>query len=177
MRRATLVVAVVVAAVGATAATAAAQPANKRQPEARFARLLAALPGSGFHVDSRTPTWSERDNCRRPWHDARRAERAACKLLTGSWRIRIVADKRIGKQAVVQELWLFRYPDAGAATRAARSWKELPADGPFAKHPFRILRCRDHLLAIEGRHRFPRPLDDLAAALQSRLTRLCKTDP
>lgn len=151
--------------IGAAAAVAA-QPADK--PPAKFSKALARL--DGFRLDSRDKDWTPHPACR---FSERRPP--ACTLIETSWRVRTVKRGTRGRDAVVQELWLWRYDTAVQADQAIRSLANDFNAGPFAKHPFKVHQCGEFLIIAEGRHRFPTPLAELSRAVGKALGKRCES--
>jgi hypothetical protein len=143
-----------------------AAPALAEDVPAPFTALLADLAGSGFHVNSRLtdgglPGYEIAAPC--PPFDERGAP--VCAQLKGSWRSSLVADTKIGGQAVVQELWALAYESSAAAAAAAAAMNDMT----FGKHPFVLFSSGRFLYVIEGRFRFHTPRTQLARAVAKRL--------
>lgn len=140
--------------------------------DARFARLIDAVTAEdGYHFNDRWPrgvrAWSKA--C--PWADdglVEDRERArACRELEVVGTASIVRDEHHNGAAVVQELWLLRYEDAAAARRGLCAMRAM-AYGPFHKRPARLyLYGEREVIGVEGRFRFPRFQEELAARVEA----------
>jgi hypothetical protein len=125
------------------------QPA-KDPPPAFFQDLVASLGKAGFHRDTSEQRWMSGTVC--AGAEARGA--AACPLIRRAWRTRVVADRRRGGEAVVQELWLFEFTSTADAAAGLESLgRDIPY-GPFAKHPYELFLHGDRIVAVEGRARW-----------------------
>lgn len=148
----------------ATLLAAVVKPAPR--PPARFVAMLGKL--DGFRLDSRDQGWTPQAACR--GYDR---QRTACALIEQSWRVRTVKLGTSGRHVVVQELWLWRYDTGAEAERATRSLARDFNAGPFAKHPFKVHRCREYLVITVSRHRFPTPHAELHRAVGKALGKQC----
>ncbi len=139
-------------------------------PPNRFQDLAASVTEVGFHLDDRDPDgWRVDTICRSAEAKASRA----CKLLDGSWHSIVVADKRDGDEAVVQDLWGLKYGSTRDARRALSSLDKEFEWGPFGKRPYRAYRCGSLVIAVESRARWHTARKQLSAHVEAWIDEHC----
>jgi hypothetical protein len=154
---------------GAGAAAHAGEPVAK--PPAIFLELGKSITDAGFHTDDRYPDgWTTGTVCH--FDDTPKA----CTLMTASWQSVVVADKKSDGSAVVQELWLFDFANAGDAKAGLRSLEHDFEWGPFNKHPYHLFRCGARVIGIEGRFRWSTARKQLRKHVETWLADHCDAD-
>lgn len=128
---------------------AASAAPTKASPPALFQQLAKSVSTAGFHLNDVYPDgWYAASICKR------HPTVAACTAMIESWAASVVADKKEGTDAVVQELWVFAYASSADAAKAMTSLDKDFDFGPFNKHPYQLFSCGRLVFATEGRFRW-----------------------
>ncbi len=135
-------------------ATLWSSPAFAQPAEERMRALVTGVTAkTGWHPNDRWPDGIDPDaicaaNCQRG--------------RTGVAQASIVRDEKHHGSWVVLELHVYVFETQAAANDEVKRMNDV-AFGPYAKHPYRVLRPEPTVVVtVEGRFRFPRYLDELS---------------
>lgn len=132
--------------------------------------MVRRLSTAGFHRNTSETDWQVGSICQANTDKATQA----CQRIRTTWVTSVVADKKRGKETVVQELWLFELDSPDDAASAVSSFASEFRYGPFAKHPYRAFVHDRHVVVVEGRARWHTDGRRLEAYIEKSLAKLAR---